>query len=219
MQLLFPESIRAQHAQRVPTFETRYIKYFVMCVSGCSWFIPIRAYAGPRRNIVAFLKGRIIRAQSVGQQEPFGFPFPPLACGCSSAVGRTVPSVLGVAVENCTKRDRPRGICAAQSHCCVLEGLLELWWPVLSLTPSVSEFRLCLYSAGPCSAMKNVPKLFCVPSAIPWFQQPGCSAVKASPPAGSSLVKWLRFERKNVKYVIPYSALVAVRWFSASPLP
>lgn len=109
----------------------------LLCVSGCSWFIPIRAYAGPRRNIVAFLKGRIIRAQSVGQQEPFGFLLPPLACGCSSAVGRTVPSVLGVAVENCTKRDRPRGICAAQSHCCVLEGLLELWWPVLSLTPSV----------------------------------------------------------------------------------
>lgn len=26
-----------------------------------------------------------------------------------------------------TKRDQPRGIFSAQSHCCVLEGLLELW--------------------------------------------------------------------------------------------
>lgn len=58
---------------------------------------------------------------------------------------------------------------------------------------------------------------FRAPSAIPWSQQPGCSAVKASPPAGSSLMKWLRFERKNEKSVILYSAFVAVRWFSASP--
>lgn len=106
------------------------------------------------------LKGRIIRTQSMGQQEPFGFPFPLLACECSSAVGRTVPSVLCIGVENCTKRDQPRGICAAQSHCCIVEGLLELLWPVLSLTPPVDEFRLCLYSARPCSTTENVPKLF-----------------------------------------------------------
>lgn len=147
----------------------------------------------------------------------------------SSRQSHPIPSAtwggaLGIAVENRTKGGSAEGVCAARSHRCAREGLSEPWQLVLSHARVVDEFRLCLYLARPHSAAENVPKLLilhflsCSLVSAAWLPCYPPNAAKASPPEGSSPVKWLGLERKNVKYVIPHSAFVAVSSFSASPL-